>query len=241
MSVRPDRRREALEHGEPVEPAGDLRGAERDEAVGRDEVGQDAVEDRLDLVAERVVGRADAVRLERDVGEQPDDEVVRRRPAPHQRLDGVHVGPAAGAQVVGVVVHHAPVGGQDVGLAARAPAPGGPASTSTHSCASPVAPSLIPSGLSRTTSRPSSTDRPARCDLGREREQRRRLADAVRPDERDLRGTRPGGSGASDAGHPRGYAGGHRAGARAVPVIRSSRGARRERRRRSQPAAMSRR
>src|SRR4051812_27586342 len=34
--------------------------------------------------------------------------------------------------------------------------------TRTHSWASPVAPSLIPSGLSRTTSRPSSTDRPAR-------------------------------------------------------------------------------
>ena len=34
--------------------------------------------------------------------------------------------------------------------------------TSTHSCASPVAPSLMPSGLSRTTSRPSSTERPAR-------------------------------------------------------------------------------
>ena len=34
--------------------------------------------------------------------------------------------------------------------------------TSTHSCASPVAPSLMPSGLSRTTSRPSSTVRPAR-------------------------------------------------------------------------------
>src|SRR3954447_249041 len=34
--------------------------------------------------------------------------------------------------------------------------------TRTHSCASPVAPSLIPRGLSRTTSRPSSTERPAR-------------------------------------------------------------------------------
>ena len=34
--------------------------------------------------------------------------------------------------------------------------------TSTHSCASPVAPSLMPRGLSRTTSRPSSTLRPAR-------------------------------------------------------------------------------
>ena len=35
--------------------------------------------------------------------------------------------------------------------------------TRTHSWASPVAPSLMPSGLSRTTSRPSSTERPARC------------------------------------------------------------------------------
>ena len=75
---RPDRAREPLEHREPVEPARDLRRAQRDQALGGHEVRQDPVQDRLDLVAERVVGGAHPVGLERHVREQADDEVVGR-------------------------------------------------------------------------------------------------------------------------------------------------------------------
>ena len=88
VTVAPIARGQPLQHAEPVEAAGDLRGAQRHQAVGRHQVGQHAVQDRLDLVAERVAGGPHAVGLERDVRQQADDQVVRLRPAADQRLGG---------------------------------------------------------------------------------------------------------------------------------------------------------
>ena len=109
--------RHPLDEREPVEAARDLGRAQDRHPVGRDELRQDTVEDRLHLVAERVVRRPDAVGLEGDVRQQPDHEVVRPRPALDERVHGELVRPAARPEVVRVVVHHAAVGGEDVRLA----------------------------------------------------------------------------------------------------------------------------
>ena len=108
-----------LDEACPVEGVGDLRGPQLDEPVGRDVLGDHEVEDLLDLGAEPFVRAAYPVGDERDVGPQPDVQVVGGRPAGDEWPDVEGVGAVGDTQVVGVVVDDGTVEDEHVGPVAQ--------------------------------------------------------------------------------------------------------------------------
>ena len=159
---RADGRGQALGKRPPVERVGDRRGRQGDQPLGPDEARQHVVEDPLDQLAERVVRRPDAVLPEGDVGHAAGRRGRTCRPsrgrAARCRSGRRRRRPAGSRRSCRSTPRSV----------TRTSAFGASSSscrtwqTSTHSWASPVADSLIPSGLSRTTSRANSTERPAR-------------------------------------------------------------------------------
>jgi len=84
-------------------------------SVWREVDGRDAVEDRLDLIANGIGGAAHAVGHEADIRQEAHRQVVGRSPAADERLDPERVRAAGHAQVVREVVDHRPIGQQHLG------------------------------------------------------------------------------------------------------------------------------
>ena len=118
-------RRSAIDHQS--NDSGHRRGRDADQSLLGDVDRQDAIQDRLDLVAERVVGRAHAIGQQRRRPAAAARTGRRSRTSADQRLDPERVVAVGDAQVVREVVDHGPIGDEHLGPIRAAPAPAGPA------------------------------------------------------------------------------------------------------------------